>query len=111
MPYIDILKKIKNEKHLTNEEIAKISNMPLSTITRIFNGTTPNPTFETILQLSLALGTSPDEIAGIKSPTEPPPPIAAPIVATFDGFAELLKEKHLVIEKLVVLGIIYLTYK
>ena len=91
MPYVEKLKALKEEKELTNAEIATLSNLPLATITRIFNGTTPNPTFETISQIAIALGTSLDEIAGLKEPNEPP--IPSRIENTLNSYSELLKEK------------------
>ena len=89
--YLTKLKEIKEQKRLTNAEIAKLSNVPLPTITRIFNGQTPNPTFETFSSIAIALGSSLDEIAGLKSAEETT--IAAPIVSTLDSYSELLKEK------------------
>ena len=91
MQYIDKIKAVKEERDITNAEIAKLSNLPLPTITRIFNGSTPNPTFETLAQIAIALGMSLDEIAGLK--TSNAPPIAAPIATALDSYAELLKEK------------------
>ena len=91
MPYVEKLKTIKEEKDLTNAEIAKLSNIPLPTITRVFNGQTPNPTFETISRIASALGVSLDEISGLKQPDEQP--IASPIVTTLNSYSELLAEK------------------
>lgn len=91
MPYLEKLKMIKEEKGLTYAEIAKLSDIPLATITRIFNGTTPNPTFETFSHIAIALGASLDEIAGLKQPDAPP--IPAPIETTLSSYADLLKEK------------------
>ena len=91
MPYLDRLKTLKEERKITNAEISKISNIPLATITRIFNGQTPNPTFETFSQIAIALGASLDEIAGLKQPEAKP--IDSPIQNTLDSYAELLKEK------------------
>lgn len=91
MPYVEKLKTIKEEKDLTNAEIAKLSNIPLPTITRVFNGQTPNPTFETITRIASALGVSLDEISGLKQPDEQP--IASPIVTTLNSYSELLREK------------------
>ena len=90
MPYINKLKELKEERGMTNGELARLSNVPLATITRIFNGHTPNPTFETVSALALALGTSLDVIAGAENKDEK---IASPIVQAFDAYAELLKEK------------------
>ena len=91
MPYLEKLKMIKEEKGLTYAEIAKLSDIPLATITRIFNGSTPNPTFETFSHIAIALGASLDEIAGLKQPDAPP--IPAPIETTLSSYADLLKEK------------------
>ena len=91
MPYLQKLKDLKDKCKLTNAEIARLSNIPLPTVTRIFNGSTPNPTFETFAQISIALGASLDEIAGLKQAEEPP--MAPPIVTALDAYAELLKEK------------------
>lgn len=91
MPYVEKLKMIKEEKGLSNVEIAKISDIPLATITRVFNGQTPNPTFETISRISFALGVSLDELSGLKKPDETPLP--SPIENTINSYAELLKEK------------------
>lgn len=91
MPYLEKLKILKDEKEITNAEIAKLSNIPLATITRVFNGHTPNPTFETIAQIALALGVSLDEVTGLKQPDEPT--ITSPIENTLNSYAELLKEK------------------
>ena len=91
MPYLEKLKMIKEEKGLSNVEISKLSNIPLATITRIFNGSTPNPTFETFTQIAVALSASLDEIAGLKQADEPP--IISPIENTLNSYSELLKEK------------------
>ena len=91
MQYLEKLKALKEEKKLTNAEIAKVSNIPLATITRIFNGSTPNPTFETISHIAVALGTSLDELVGLKHPDEPSVP--AHIETTITSYVELLKEK------------------
>lgn len=92
MPYIEKLKALKEEKKITNAEIEKLSGVPLATVTRIFNGQTPNPSFETISHIAIALGSSLDEIVGLKHPDAPP--IASPIEKTLDSYSELLKEKE-----------------
>ena len=91
MPYVEKLKMIKKEKGLSNAEIAKISDIPLATVTRVFNGQTPNPTFETISRIAIATGTSLDELTGLKQPEETP--IAPPIETALNSYSELLKEK------------------
>ena len=91
MPYVEKLKMIRDEKHLSNVEVAKISDTPLATVTRVFNGQTPNPTFETIARMAIAMGVSLDELTGFKQPDAPP--ISSPIETTLNSYAELLKEK------------------
>ena len=91
MPYVEKLKMIKDNKGLSNVEIAKIADTPLATITRVFNGQTPNPTFETISRIAFALGVSLDELSGLKMPDEQP--IASPIENTLNSYIDLLKEK------------------
>lgn len=91
MPYVEKLKAIRDEKKITNVEIGKISNIPVATITRIFNGQTPNPTFETISRMALALGISLDELIGLKEPDEPP--VVPRIETTLNSYSELLQEK------------------
>ena len=98
MPYVEKLKTLKNEKGLSNVEIAKISDIPLATITRVFNGQTPNPTFETISQIAVAMGVSLDELVGLKHPDAPPVP--SPIENTLNSYAELLREKDIRIVEL-----------
>ena len=91
MPYLDRLKALKEQKHLSNAEIAELSHLPLATVTRIFNGGTPNPTFETFVGIATALGVSLDERAGLKSPNEEAVP--SHVEMTINSYAELLKEK------------------
>jgi transcriptional regulator with XRE-family HTH domain len=91
MPYVEKLKMIKEDKNLTNSEIATLSNIPLATITRVFNGQTPNPTFETISRIAIGMGVSLDELCGLKQPDAPPVP--SPIENTLNSYSELLQEK------------------
>ena len=62
------LKELKEKTKMTNHEIAELSGVPESTITRIFSGHTDNPTFQNVCDIVLALGGSLDDIAGIKCP-------------------------------------------
>lgn len=91
MPYVEKLKVIKEEKKLTNSEIATLSGIPLPTITRVFNGQTPNPTFETISRIAFSLGVSLDELSGLKPPEEQPVP--SQIETTLNSYADLLRLK------------------
>ena len=91
MPYVEKLKMIKEDKNLTNAEIANLSNIPLATITRVFSGQTPNPTFETISRVAIGMGVSLDELCGLKQPDAPP--IPSPIEDALNSYSALLKEK------------------
>ena len=91
MPYFEKLKMIKEEKGLTAAEIAKLGNVPLPTVTRVFNGNTQNATFETYVGIARGMGISLDELVGFKQPDEQP--IASPIIETINSYSELLKEK------------------
>jgi transcriptional regulator with XRE-family HTH domain len=99
MPYVEKLKMIKEKKDLTNAEIATLSNIPLPTITRVFNGSTLNPTFETIAQIAIGMGVSLDELVGLKQPDAPP--ISSPVEDTLNSYSELLKEKDDRIKELI----------
>lgn len=60
------LQELKAQKNLTNQQIADLSGVPLSTVTRIFNGQTDNPNIQTLEDIVNAMGGSLDEITGIK---------------------------------------------
>lgn len=64
------LKELKAEKKLTNQQIADLSKVPLSTVTRIFNGQTDNPNIGTIEDIVNCMGGSLDNITGIKQTEE-----------------------------------------
>lgn len=91
MPYLEKLKAIKDEKDMTYAEISRLSDIPIATITRIFNGATPNPTFENFYRIAIALGASLDEIVGLRQPDAPQ--VTTSIENTLNSYAELLKEK------------------
>ena len=61
MPYGEKLKTIKREKNLTNAEIHKVCNVPLATVTRIFDECSQGGNFETYVSLARGLGFSLDE--------------------------------------------------
>lgn len=64
------LKEIKVVKKLTNQQVADLSGVPLSTVTRIFNGQTDNPNIETIEAIAKGMGVSLEEVTGIKQAEE-----------------------------------------
>lgn len=98
MPYGEKLKTIKKTKNLTNAEIHKVCNVPLATVTRIFDEESQGGNFETYVSLARGLGFSLDEIAGLKQPNEQP--LASPIIETFNSYSEILKEKDERIQEL-----------
>ena len=92
MPYVEKLKLIKEEKGLSNADISRVGNIPLPTVTRVFNGQTPNPTFETITGIAIGMGVSLDELAGLKQPDAQP--MASPIENTLNSYSHLLGERE-----------------
>lgn len=62
---LDYLISLKEKSGLTNEQIANVSGVPESTITRIFSGRTDNPYFQTIVDIVKALDGSIDVMEGI----------------------------------------------
>ena len=98
MPYGERLKTIKRDKKLTNAEIHKICNVPLATVTRVFDDESQGGNFETYVSLARGLGFSLDELAGLKQPNEQP--LASPIIETFNSYSEILKEKDERIQEL-----------
>ena len=98
MPYGKKLITIKKDKRLTNDAIHKICNVPLATVTRIFDEESQGGNFETYVSLARGLGFSLDELAGLKQPNEQP--LASPIIETFNSYSEILKEKDERIQEL-----------
>lgn len=98
MPYGEKLKTIKKAKNLTNAEIHKVCNVPLATVTRVFDEGSQGGNFETYVSLARGLGFSLDELAGLKQPDEQP--LASPIIETFNSYSEILKEKDERIQEL-----------
>mgnify|MGYP001081034828 CR=1 FL=1 len=55
---IEKLRQLKKKSHMTNQQIAEKSNIPESTVARIFSGKTPNPTIATVISMTRAMGGS-----------------------------------------------------
>lgn len=62
----DNLKRLKEKRNLTTNQIAELSGIPASTISRIFSGSTDNPSFQTVCDVVIAMNGSLDELTGIK---------------------------------------------
>ena len=98
MQYLEKFKERKKERNIKNAEIAALSNIPLSTVTRFFSGEYPNPSFTNIAGIATVLGISLDELIGLKEPNESP--INSRVETTINSYAELLKEKDIRIDEL-----------
>ena len=59
---IEYLRQLKKKSHMTNQQIAEKSNIPESTVARIFSGKTPNPTMTTVVAMTRAMGGSPADL-------------------------------------------------
>lgn len=69
---LELWKKIKKEKKLTIEQIAKAANLPKGSVQNIFCGYVPNPRSDTVEAIERALGinekSSPAEQESLKVP-------------------------------------------
>ena len=89
MPYGEKLKLIKKDRHLTNTKIRDLCNVPLSTVTRMFDEGNPGGNFETFVALAKGIGFSLDELAGLKQSGK-----------SSDELSQLIKEKDIKIDQL-----------
>lgn len=64
---IEYLNNLKEKSGLTNEQLSQVSGIPESTITRIFNGRTDNPYFQTIVDIVRSLNGSVDVMENLPS--------------------------------------------
>lgn len=55
---IEYIKEIKKQRGFTNEELSKLSGVPIGTLNKILSGHTPDPQFETVKAICKALGIS-----------------------------------------------------
>ena len=100
MNYLDKLKALKESRHMTSAEISERSGVPLSTVNRIFSGQTPNPLFDNVACIVIALGGSLDDIVDNPSSDDHDDPTSAPDHAHTEDHANLLSEKDLRIRDL-----------
>ncbi len=87
------LKDLKKSSKLTNQQLADLSGIPLSTIARIMSGDTPNPQFQTIADLVKALGGSLDEFWDIPPKIIPAEQVEAPTSELINLYREMLEDK------------------
>ena len=62
MDYIERIKKIKSEKKITNDRLAELTGIPLSTLSKIMAGISDSPKLSNIVSIAEALGCSLDYI-------------------------------------------------
>ena len=58
------LKKLRKQKKLSQEKLARLADISYNTIIKIETGKANNPTFETLSKLADAFGVSMDELVG-----------------------------------------------
>ena len=92
MDYLSQLQTLKEDKGLTSADIAKLSGVPEQTVKRIFNGTTPDPRFDTIAKITISLGGSLDIISGLRPETDFKP--SSPVKKALSASADLIGEKE-----------------
>ncbi len=61
-----LLKQWKSETDLTYDHLASVTDIPVSSVQRIIEGRTPNPTFSNVAKIVVALGHTLDEYYGLE---------------------------------------------
>jgi transcriptional regulator with XRE-family HTH domain len=61
------IKKLRKRKKLSQDQLARIADIPYNTLIKIESGRSDNPTFENLSKLADALDVSLDELAGRKN--------------------------------------------
>ena len=90
-PMINIeLKRLKDKRKLTNQQLSDLSGVPIGTINRIMAGQTDNPSFQTVCDMVMAMDGSLDELVGIKlEPTAAEKkPVTKEIIALYESMIE-----------------------
>lgn len=72
---LDLIRAEKDNRNLTNDQLSKLSGVPVGTINRVLSGKTTSPNYITVVALCRALDISIDEAEGI---TQPPPSAEEP---------------------------------
>ena len=58
------IKKLRKQKHLSQDKLARLADIPYNTLVKLESGKSNNPTFETLSKLADSLEVSIDELAG-----------------------------------------------
>jgi transcriptional regulator with XRE-family HTH domain len=58
----DNIKKLRLQKDLSQDKLARLADIAFPTLTKIESGETPNPTIDTVKKIATALGISIDEL-------------------------------------------------
>lgn len=66
----DQIRTLKDKSHVTTQQLADRSGVPLSTVNRILSGETANPSFQTVADIVVALNGSLDALVGIQSASD-----------------------------------------
>lgn len=60
------IKKLRKQKKLSQDQLARLADMPYNTLVKIESGRSNNPTFETLSKLADVFGISIDRLTGRK---------------------------------------------
>lgn len=60
------IKKLRKQKELSQDKLARLADIPYNTLVKIESGKSDNPTFETLSKLADVFGVSIDELTGRK---------------------------------------------
>ena len=93
--FTDKLNRLKDERKLTNQQISDLSGVPLSTVTRILNGQTDNPNFQTIIEIVTAMGGSLDELTGLSN-SEKTKETENELISCYKGIIEIKNNRNTV---------------
>lgn len=61
------IKKLRKQKKLSQDQLARLADIPYNTLVKIESGKSSNPTFETLSKLADAFEVSLDELVGRKT--------------------------------------------
>ena len=82
------LKAVKEQKDMSNQELAELSGVPLGTVNRILSGATDNPTWDNVVAIAKALGVSLDALAGIDAEVLVEDKVSKKLIDTYEKIIE-----------------------